>query len=41
MQFAYPLLAEIIKKYCCVPGSSIASEFFSIVGDIVGAQRAC
>ncbi|KAM3873612.1 E3 SUMO-protein ligase ZBED1-like [Diretmus argenteus] len=38
----YPLLAELTKRYLCIPGSSVPSErVFSTAGDIVTAQRSC
>nr|XP_033494666.1 zinc finger BED domain-containing protein 1-like [Epinephelus lanceolatus] len=36
----YPMIANVAKRYLCIPGSSVSAEWvFSTAGDIVTAQR--
>ncbi|KAK0137971.1 Zinc finger BED domain-containing protein 1 [Merluccius polli] len=39
-QVLYPMIANVAKRYLCIPGSSVSAErVFSTAGDIVTAQR--
>ncbi|KAH7977826.1 hypothetical protein HPB49_003703 [Dermacentor silvarum] len=38
----FPLVAELVKKYMCIPASSASSErVFSTAGNIITAKRSC